>query len=256
MAALVSSVSFDRAAAFYDQTRALPPHIADQVAQLALRAMPPNARVLEIGVGTGRIARPLLERGTQVVGVDLSRAMMARLRATHPLAPLVQGDAMYLPFADNTFDAVIAVHVLHLVGDWRLALREARRVMRAPGVLLFGHNVNLNAPSRQLRAAFNRARGQASDRWLEVEETLAPTLRAEGAHMTTFETDSWITHTTPRAELEALRQRLWSSTWALSDAELTCIVGELEAWAVQQFGSLDAPLEDVHRFRWWCFAFV
>ncbi len=252
---MTESISFDRAAAFYDETRALPAHIAEQVAQLALRCLPPQGRILEIGIGTGRIARPLLNHGVRVIGVDLSRAMMNRLRATHPQAPLAQGDAMHLPFADASFDAVIAVHVLHLVGDWQLALREARRVTRPRGAFLFGHNVNQSTPSRQLREQFNRLRGCANDRWNVVEQTLPAMLLAAGARQITLETDRWETHITPRAELDALRQRLWSSTWSLDDEALAQIVDALADWAIHHFGSLDVSLTNVHLFRWRCFVF-
>jgi cyclopropane fatty-acyl-phospholipid synthase-like methyltransferase len=40
-----------------------------------------GGRALELGVGTGRIALPLARRGVEVHGIDLSRAMVARLRA-------------------------------------------------------------------------------------------------------------------------------------------------------------------------------
>ena len=105
----MSSVSFDRAAGFYDQTRGFPPGVADEVAGLAMALLEGRANALEIGVGTGRIAKPLLARGVRIIGVDLSRAMMARIRRDVPQAMLVNGDVTRLPLAPATCDAVIAL---------------------------------------------------------------------------------------------------------------------------------------------------
>ena len=137
-------VSFDRAAPTYEATRGFPPGIADQVADAAVRVLGAEARTAEIGVGTGRIARPLAARGVRVIGVDLSRAMMAQLlHLLPPGAPrpsLTQGEAAHLPLASGRLDAVLAVHVFHLIPDWQGALAEVRRVLRPGGRLLAGYD--------------------------------------------------------------------------------------------------------------------
>lgn len=91
------------------------------------------ASVLEVGVGTGRIAGPLVERGRLVVGIDASRGMLSRA-ATKGVARLVQGTAIRLPFVDRAVDVALFVHVLHMLDDPGAALREAARVGRG-GVL-------------------------------------------------------------------------------------------------------------------------
>jgi 2-polyprenyl-3-methyl-5-hydroxy-6-metoxy-1,4-benzoquinol methylase len=80
-----SSVAFDRAAEYYDQTRGFPAevseHIADVIEEAAgLGDRPEGAagRLLEIGVGTGRISLPLHRRGRRTVGIDLSEPMLER----------------------------------------------------------------------------------------------------------------------------------------------------------------------------------
>lgn len=81
--ASAQAVNFDRAAAFYDETRGFPIGVERQVAQLITKTagLTPESRVLEIGIGTGRIARPLAQYVRGIVGVDLSRAMLQRLLA-------------------------------------------------------------------------------------------------------------------------------------------------------------------------------
>jgi ubiquinone/menaquinone biosynthesis C-methylase UbiE len=135
------SVSFDRAAGFYDDSRGLSPEVAERVADRIEEAVGPEARLLEVGVGTGRIALPLHRRGREIVGVDLSRPMLERYRAKAaaaglPPPPVLRADAGRLPFRDACVDVVLEVHVLHLVPDWERALDEVRRVLAAGGMLL------------------------------------------------------------------------------------------------------------------------
>ena len=62
------------------------------------------------------------------------------LSAAHP--DVVQGDATRLPIRDDRFDLAVCVHVFHLVGDWRGAIAERGRVVRATGaVLIAGDDV-------------------------------------------------------------------------------------------------------------------
>jgi SAM-dependent methyltransferase len=72
----------ERAAARYDESSAdmFQPGVVDAVVDV-LAGLAGGGQVLELGIGTGRIALPLARRGVPVHGIDLSRAMVARLRA-------------------------------------------------------------------------------------------------------------------------------------------------------------------------------
>jgi len=130
------AAQFDQISPVYDETRdPLDAATVDGVAD-ALRAGG-VASVLEVGVGTGRVAKPLIDRGVTVTGVDASRGMLAKARAKG-LARLVRGNGYRLPFRDRAFDATMLVHVLHLLDDPESALREARRVSRV-GVYALVH---------------------------------------------------------------------------------------------------------------------
>ena len=74
--------------------------------------------------------------GARVVACDLSAGMIEVGRARHPEVDFVQGDAMNLPFADNTFDAVTISYGLRNVPDPKRALEEMSRVTRPGGRLL------------------------------------------------------------------------------------------------------------------------
>jgi ubiquinone/menaquinone biosynthesis C-methylase UbiE len=134
-----SSISFDRAAGYYDKTRGLPKEQAQQVTDLLAAELSGRDRTLEIGVGTGRIALPLHDRGIDLVGIDISVPMLERLVANasgrQPF-PLLVADATRLPFADDAYDAVVASHIFHLVPEWKAAADEALRVVAPAGVIL------------------------------------------------------------------------------------------------------------------------
>ncbi len=219
------SVAFDRAAGYYDETRGFPPGEDTPIADLFRRAgsLTPASRALEVGIGTGRIALPLAAHVRTVLGVDLARPMLDRLRAkrgTEPVYP-VQGDALRLPFPGGAFDAVVACHVFHLIPDWQGALREVARVLKPAGVLLAGWNEGQHRTpiEDQLWAAWNAAIGPATTRniglpremygtylqdlgWREVGETLSYTY----PHVRTVQTF-----------LDLLERRVWSRIWSVPD---------------------------------------
>jgi SAM-dependent methyltransferase len=107
----------------------------------------PGDRVLDLGCGFGRHAYEAARRGASVVALDAGADEVAQVRATigammqagelaadHP-ATALQGDALSLPFADATFDRVIASEVLEHIPDDTAAMRELARVLRPDGTM-------------------------------------------------------------------------------------------------------------------------
>lgn len=254
------SVVFDRAATFYDQTRGIPLDAETWLAQTLrehteIRA---GSRVLEIGVGTGRIALPLVRANQyRYTGVDLSRDMMAVLRskaADLPIA-LATADITRLPFADATFDAVVAVHIFHLVSDAPAAMDEARRVLRPNGVLLHGYNERDPASAvARLREAMTESvqanRFRAAAGLIEKDHLRAALLEQRFGAPRTIATPHWQTETTAQQVIDKFGARIWSCTWPLSDEQIATAVEHGTAWALHEFGRLDAPLVDEERFMW------
>lgn len=99
-------------------------------------------RVLDVGCGDGAYAVAVAERGAHVVGVDASARMLqaARDRATLKglTLDLREGDVRQLPFADASFDVVLAITVLCFVEDANRALSEMARVLTPGGRLVIG----------------------------------------------------------------------------------------------------------------------
>jgi ubiquinone/menaquinone biosynthesis C-methylase UbiE len=91
-------------------------------------------RVLEVGCGTGLILDRVAAAGRNVVGVDLSRAMLGKARdRAHRVS---QADALRLPFGDRCFDVACSFKVLAHVPRIREALAEMARVVRPGGKLV------------------------------------------------------------------------------------------------------------------------
>ena len=127
------TTNFDRAASFYDDTRGLPEATMAALTDRLADGLGRAKEVLELGVGTGRVAVPLSERGYAMTGVDVSEKMLAVLDAKSSAVEARVGDATDLPFADASFDAVLAVDFFHLVSGWRRAVEEAARLSVLPG---------------------------------------------------------------------------------------------------------------------------
>lgn len=99
-------------------------------------------RVLEVGCGSAPCARWLAAHGAQVVGLDLSAAMLLHAvraaRETGISVPLVQADAGRLPFAAGSFDlACSAFGAVPFVADSAEVMREVARVLRPGGRWVF-----------------------------------------------------------------------------------------------------------------------
>lgn len=92
-------------------------------------------KVLDVGVGTGALSHALrqeLDRRFQLTGVDVSAEMLRKARTSLSKADIAvtldQADVQALPHADNSFDIVLAAHVIEHLPDPAVALREMARV--------------------------------------------------------------------------------------------------------------------------------
>lgn len=109
----------------------------NRVAQAA--HIQPGQRVLDVGCGTGILARTLAERvgpEGEVVGLDINEGMLAVARQKAPKIEWRSGPAEALPFEDNSFDAVVSQFSLMFFEDRSAALKEMVRVLRPDGRLV------------------------------------------------------------------------------------------------------------------------
>jgi demethylmenaquinone methyltransferase/2-methoxy-6-polyprenyl-1,4-benzoquinol methylase len=92
--------------------------------------LPTGSLVLDIACGTGDLCRELKKQGHRPVGLDVSMGMLVAARTK---APLVQGDALALPFPDGSVDGITCGFALRNVVDLEKTFTEMRRVLRLGG---------------------------------------------------------------------------------------------------------------------------
>jgi ubiquinone/menaquinone biosynthesis C-methylase UbiE len=247
-----NSISFDRAASFFDQTRELPEIVKQRGIPAILAHVAPHGRVLDVGTGTGRISVPLLNLGADLIGIDLSLNMMGKLHEKYPAARLAQADASRLPFASHTFDAVLTTHVLHLVGPWREALREFKRVLKPGGMHLDARSMQPDTSVNQHIRGYWRDRvkahgGRAERGSAENSEAIATELKTLG----TFEEVEAVRFTdtyTPREIIEQLASRAYSSSWSIPDDIFEAAIHDLREWVEHEYNNLDQLIAEERRF--------
>jgi SAM-dependent methyltransferase len=223
--------SFDRVADVYDRTRAMPPEATAAVTAgiaAVLRDAAPDPRLLEVGIGTGRIAVPLAAAGIHVVGVDIAAAMLAQLRSKRADLAVVVADATAPPFRAAAFDGALFVHVLHLMPG-AVVLRAARRLVRPGGVLLHGQT-DYGRQRRRLFALLRDVAGEVGgtlgvgERWPEVGAVFAASVAEAGATCEERVLARWTQRTTGRRVLEDIGGRVYSNTWAIPDDMMTGLI--------------------------------
>lgn len=119
--------------------------------------------VLDVAAGTGTSAQPVRALGAHVVACDFSLGMLHVGKARRPAVPFIAGDALSLPFADGSFDAVTISFGLRNVADVDRALHELHRVTKPGGRLVI---CEFSLPGRALlRSGY--------DVWLRVLPAIA-----------------------------------------------------------------------------------
>lgn len=177
--------AFDRAARDYDAAAVLQREVGERLLErLDLTTVVPQ-RILDVGCGTGRPTRALVERypAAQVVGADIAPNML-KLAGERPwyqpwkkTASFTCADATALPFASSSFDILYASLVLQWCEDLDATLLEWRRLLKPHGLLLFS---TLGPDTlKELRAAWSEVDGfNHVNRFLDMHDIGDALIRA------------------------------------------------------------------------------
>lgn len=110
----------------------------------------PGETVLDVGIGTGG-SLPFYPKHAKVLGVDLSSGMLREARkkileeSRYDNATVFQGNALELPFEDSSFDHIFISHVISVVSQPELLVREAQRVAKAGArIVILNHFLSTN----------------------------------------------------------------------------------------------------------------
>lgn len=191
-----------------------------------------EARVLDLGAGTGAASTAAADLGGHVVAVDAAFRMLCHSRHGRP--PAAVGDAYHLPLASGTFDCVIAAFVLNHLDKPVSALRETRRVLRRGGIVVastYAGGWNHPAKAHVDRVAADH--GFTSPAWyVSLKRQVAPVLgeraqlasAARAAGLTAVDVQEITVDTGLKTAEDLVR-------WRLGMAHLAPFMGTLSATA-------------------------
>lgn len=142
--------------------------------------IPPGAKVLEVGAGTGT-SFPAYPNHCEITGIDLAPDMLARARKkieenSWSHLKVMEMNALALEFPDNTFDYVMAFHVVTVVPDPVRMIAEAQRVCKPGGKIVI---VNHFTSDRRILGTITQAFDPVT-RWLgwRTDLKLKPFIKA------------------------------------------------------------------------------
>jgi SAM-dependent methyltransferase len=180
-----------------------PARIYDRLAEVLVQRCPAGVaggRVLDLGAGTGAAGRAARRAGAgSVVASDLAVGMLRHDADRRP--PAVAGDALALPFAGGSFDAVVAAFSLNHVTEPAAGLLEAARVLRSGGGLAVSAYAEDDVhPAKAAVDDACRACGWAPEPWIEG-------VRADAIpHLATVERAAVVASVLPGAAVDAVRE--------------------------------------------------
>ena len=238
----------DRIVHLYNQQRAHPPHVSQAIGD-AIAQRAGTRPVLEMGIGTGRIAKPIAQAGARVVGFDLSPQMLGE--AANALS-VTQADMHHMPYRADSFGIVIAVHVLHLADAWQTVLAEIARVLQRDGVFIQGNDWV------DPQSVFGRLRNELRMHAVRLDPALMPpaagiskadVLQQLGAtHSEEVIVAEWEQTMSANDRLAMIEQRLDNESWILSDAIFDKMLVHLRDFAGKIWSDLDEKQTVKRRF--------
>ncbi len=247
------SISFDRAASFYDATRTPDDASTERVVEILAARFAGGGPVLEAGVGTGQVGLSLARRGVDVVGLDLSAGMMAELRrkAGGQPMPLVQADATRMPFTDRSFVGAYCRWVLHLIPAWSDAIAEMDRVVASAGAIAIEpggeSGVFADVYLKFVEILGEAARLPGLD-LIDREALLDDAMKRIGRGLSDVVQVTYDRKASIAEQLERAPMKVYAWTWSIPDDELRDAADQVRRWAEARF-DVEAPQPEVPT-RW------
>ncbi len=124
-----------------------------------LQTINPQDQILDIGCGAGRVALKLAQKCDTITAVDISQPLLQIAQKNMPKDDIsmnfIQVDALYLPFANDTFDSALTIKVYSYIPTQELRvnyLKEIARILRPQGRLFMAQQVT---PEEWLSSAYD-----------------------------------------------------------------------------------------------------
>jgi SAM-dependent methyltransferase len=245
--------SFDRVADVYDETRGLPLHVAASIAgglERAFREAAAEPRIVEPGIGTGRMAVPLAERGLRIMGLDIAPKMLAVLRGKRGDIDVALAEVSRPPLRPASFDGALFVHILHLVPDAEATVRATLALVRPGGVVVHAGDDHDTGVRKEADAivvgAVKDLVGVDVWGWNRHElavQAFQRVLAEAGAEAEGRTLARWNGQTSGRKILERLARRDYSASWQIPEDAVPAIVERVTPELESLLGGLDREVE-------------
>ena len=251
----MQSMSFDTMVKYYEETRVFDRVSFNSALDFLIEKYPPNlfTKLFEPGIGTGRIAIPLAERGYQVTGVDISQEMLeclgSRLTVHKANLPMFYqcADVTQLPFLDRSFDIVIAVHLFYFIKEWKLAVNEILRVLKTGGKLVLMHT----GTGSEVPALNQRYKELCAIRGFQIKDIGVKSTQEVISYLTEigYETEiaknrwTWNQNINLKKAIEYIRLRAYSFTQTTPEKVHLSVIETLIQELESQYGSLDTEVK-------------
>jgi len=213
---------FDRVANSFDKTRYIPIGVLRRAYHLVFSTLSLDGEItiLDAGVGTGRIIRPLMYRKLTLIGVDISLPMLMQTqrrygRRKRPMQlHVIIADVAHLPIRNSSINVVQSTHVLHLLKHWKTALREWERILHPVGTLII---LQESSQRTKVRIAYDRVLKQMTNyRRRMVYSKVRQFLRQKGWRVHQHKI-IWVDKPNLATTLRAIENRSYSRQWDLPD---------------------------------------
>lgn len=234
-------INFDRVAHIYDETRVIPEPLFTKGLDAMEKHLSKEGRILDLGVGTGRFALPLQERGFNVAGIDISEKMLV-IGASKGLRNSMRGDACLLPFKDKVFHSATSIHLLHLLPDWKNALAEVIRATRENLISLVEYWPDEDTPYtyyREFASKLGHGPKHLGLHERDLPDQVKPHIgEIVGSKKETYSADE---------RIERLENRIYSGVWKIPDDVHRKTISEVR----KRFGGTEFEVQrDLWLYLW------
>lgn len=125
---------FDNVAPIYDRFHFGARKTFDKIKSIVF--FNPSDTIVDLGGGTGRIARFLINKVQKITVVDISKKMLKQCQRRHPKLYCAQAEAQSMPFADNSIDKIIIIDAFHHFPNQKQVVQEIKRVLIKNGKVI------------------------------------------------------------------------------------------------------------------------
>jgi len=163
------NVDYAEVSKTYDDYRSYPEDVINRIIEFG--KISEGMRILDLGCGTGTVACNLLKLiNAEIIGVDISLPMLQVAREKSLEVIYANADNGWLPFADNSFNAIIGAYVIHQINDLPLLFSECYRIL-CDGVLVL-----LTSSHKQIEAQHPVIK-QFFPRCIDIDKSRFPDIR-------------------------------------------------------------------------------